>query len=157
MRVAAALLVLTAGVTAAAHHHKRPAQSEAPAPTSGTVQSVVREPLPGHRPPVFAVSRQRTRRSLRLVHDIGVSDVTMYCSTGNRNAAGRWPRIGDVAVLDRSIPFGTRLRIGPLGTFTVADWIGSGSRFDIFGGDDADCEQRALTFGRHHLDVAVAR
>ena len=76
----------------------------------------------------------------------------MYCATGSRNAAGLWPQLGDVAVIDRSIRFGTRLLIAGR-EYVVRDWIGSGSQFDIFGGDDAGCEQRALTFGRRHLRV----
>lgn len=83
-----------------------------------------------------------------------LADVTEYCATGSRNAAGRWPRIGDVAVLDRHIPFGTRVLIDGR-TFVVRDWIGSGSDFDIYGGSDSGCERRALVFGRRRLRVVV--
>lgn len=78
----------------------------------------------------------------------------MYCWTGSRNAAGRWPQIGDVAVLDRSIPFGTVVHIAGLGDYRVEDWVGYGTDFDIYGGA-GDCESRASNFGRQHLRVTV--
>lgn len=80
----------------------------------------------------------------------------MYCSTGNRNAAGRWPQIGDVATLDRSIPFGTRVHIEGMGDYVVEDRVGYGTDFDIYAGG-GDCESRASNFGRHHLRVTVYR
>lgn len=83
-------------------------------------------------------------------------DVTAYCATGDRNAAGLWPRIGDVAVLDRSIPFGTRLRIAGR-TFTVRDWIGHGSQVDIYMGAGAACEVAANRWGRQRLLVEEVR
>jgi 3D (Asp-Asp-Asp) domain-containing protein len=85
---------------------------------------------------------------------LGARDITQYCWTGNRNAAGRWPQLGDVAVLDRSIPFGTVVHIDGLGTYVVRDWIGHGSEFDIYAGR-GDCETRASNFGRQHRDVTV--
>ena len=78
----------------------------------------------------------------------------MYCWTGNRNAAGRWPQIGDVAVLDRSIPFGTLVHIAGHGDYRVEDWVGWDTDFDIYGGA-GDCESRASHFGRQHLRVTV--
>lgn len=163
-RLAMALLVTVAGVTAATHHqaHRRLTSQ------NDVLASVVplrasraqeRQPLP---PVNRAVSPRKARHDPRGVRGArpagvsGLSDVTMYCPTGNRNAAGRWPRIGDVAVLDRRIRFGTRLLIAGR-RYVVEDWIGSGSQFDIFGGDNAGCESRALAFGRQHLRVEVVR
>src|SRR5689334_13657127 len=99
--------------TLAAHHkHKTPTPGSAlasVAPGTETVRSLVREPVPPrHRAPV-RVSRRHTRPALHVVEGV-YADTTMYCATGNRNAAGQWPQLGDVAVMDRSIPFGTRVR-----------------------------------------------
>lgn len=85
------------------------------------------------------------------------ADITEYCATGSRNAAGRWPQIGDVAVLDRSIPFGTRVHIEGLGDYVVEDWVGYGTDFDIYAGGGGDCEAHASAFGRHHLRVYIYR
>lgn len=78
----------------------------------------------------------------------------MYCATGSHNAAGRWPQIGDVAVLDRSIPFGTRVHISGLGDYVVEDWVGYGTDFDIYGGA-GNCESNASTFGRQRHLVTI--
>lgn len=59
-----------------------------------------------------------------------------------------------VAVLDRGIPFGTRVRIEGMGTYVVEDWIGHGSQFDIYDGR-AGCEARAANFGRQHRQVWI--
>jgi 3D (Asp-Asp-Asp) domain-containing protein len=164
-RIALALIVTAAGITTVVHRHHRTPAPAASAQLASVLplrasRSRERQPLPGVKPqPSRGKARQHPlpiprQRDLRLVS--GLSDVTMYCSTGNRNAAGRWPRIGDVAVIDRAIKFGTRLLIAGR-TYIVEDWIGSGSQFDIFGGDDEGCEQRALAFGRQRLHVEVER
>lgn len=75
----------------------------------------------------------------------------MYCDTGSRTASGVWPEPGMVAVIDRSIPFGTRVAIDGMGTYTVEDWIGHGSEFDIF---THSC-RAADIFGRRHLRVTI--
>ena len=155
----AALLTVTSVGLVTVHHRKQPHHS-----SSATVvrlmpgrvsRSDVRRPLPGVEKP-----RRRApvrRPGPRFTPGSGaLASVTEYCSTGSRNAAGRRPHLGDVAVADRSIPFGTRVLIGRR-TYTVEDWIGWGSRYDIFGGDDPGCEQRALNFGRQHLRVVVER
>jgi len=155
-RLALAVVVAAAGLTAAiTHHPKRPVQvlSDGPAPE----HDILRASRDYPRPPLPHKPRHRVphrRRPVRPMTADALSDVTMYCATGNRNAAGRWPRLGDVAVLDRSIPFGTHVLIAG-DVYTVEDWIGSGSQFDIYGG--AGCEQRALQFGRKRLRVAVER
>jgi len=138
-------------------HPKRHGTASAPAsvtPLNRASRSEARPSLPvAHHAPKPKRHRQRPR--LQAVETL-YADTTMYCATGNRNAAGRWPQLGDVAVLDRSIPFGTRVNIAG-NVYRVEDWIGSGSRFDIFGGDDEGCEQRALNYGRRHLRVVVDR
>jgi 3D (Asp-Asp-Asp) domain-containing protein len=167
--VALALAATTAAsVTAiATHHHKHvtgPRAASALAPvvplTSRASRAHTREPSPpvksrthpGKGAPMLRV----LSRSARPAGGNGtLADVTMYCATGNRNAAGRWPELGDVAVMDRSIPFGTRVVIDG-NVYTVRDWIGWGSDFDIYGGD-AGCKQRAVNFGRRHLRVVVER
>ena len=157
---AAVLLTVTTGVTVVLSH-KRPAPVSSatlapviPFPDRAS-RSDVRRPLPGvekprRRAPVRRPGPHSTPGSGAL------ADVTAYCATGSRNAAGRWPQLGDVAVLDRSIPFGTRVLIDG-NAYTVEDWIGSGSSWDLFFGSDAGCEQRALNFGRQHLRVVVER
>lgn len=77
--------------------------------------------------------------------------ITGYCATGNRTASGKVPRPGMVATLDRRIPFGTRVRIDGVGTFTVEDRIGHSSEFDIFFGSCAEARQ----FGRKRLRVEI--
>lgn len=102
-------------------------------------------------------SRSRTRFTrtsdgdARGSVDLGVSDITMYCPTGNRTASDKWPRRGMVATISRSIPFGTRVLIDGLGTFTVEDRIGHGSEFDIF---TPSCDE-ADRFGRQHRRVTL--
>jgi hypothetical protein len=164
-RLALAVVVATAGITATVtHHHRRPvvASEQRPEPLRAS-RAQERQPLPGVNARMTSEGatphprRAPVRRGpSRPAPGSGLSDVTMYCATGNRNAAGRWPRLGDVAVFDRSIRFGTRLLIAGR-RYLVEDWIGSGSQFDIFGGDDDGCEHRALTFGRQHLLVQVIR
>lgn len=56
-----------------------------------------------------------------------------------------------VAVIDRSIPFGTQVYIAGLGTYTVEDWIGHGSEFDIFTHSCAEANR----FGRQHRRVSI--
>lgn len=156
-RLALACVITAAGIAAVVtHHHKR--QETQPAVSARPVTSPDR-PL---RTTPSAAGRS-TRRAPLPVHLAPVGsdwqrwlDVTEYCATGNRNAAGLWPQVGDVAVMDRSIPFGTRVLIDG-NVYIVRDWIGSGSDFDIYGGSDAGCEHRALVFGRRHLRVVVER
>jgi 3D (Asp-Asp-Asp) domain-containing protein len=109
-------------------------------------------------PPVVAPSGQPMTHSVipTITATSGIRhDITEYCWTGDRNAAGLWPQLADVAVLDRSIPFGTSVHIQGLGDYVVRDWIGSGSEYDIYAGRGAACEQRALAFGRQHRAVEV--
>ena len=144
-RLALALVITAAGAAAVHQLPKRPVVASAPhvgQPTFRDVPTITsrsarRAPLP---------AAPLTRGWQRWL------DITMYCRTGNRTASGTWPQVGDVAVYDRTIRFGTRLLIA-VNVYTVTDWIGHGSDVDIYGGDDAGCEQRALTFGRHHLPV----
>lgn len=144
-RVALAIVITAAGAAAVYQLPKRPVVASAPhvgQPTFSDVppmtsRSARRAPLPAATP---------VRGWQRWL------DVTMYCRTGNRTASGAWPRVGDVAVYDRTVRFGTRVLVAG-NVYTVADWIGHGSDIDIYGGDDAGCEQRALTWGRQHLRV----
>lgn len=78
-------------------------------------------------------------------------DITMYCDTGSRTASGKWPEPGMVATISRSIPFGTRVVIEGLGTYTVEDRIGHGSEFDLFTHSCAEAER----FGRKHRHVQI--
>ena len=89
----------------------------------------------------------------------GMWVITAYCSCrrccGKSNgitASGRKASAGTVAA-PRSLPFGTRLRIGNLGTFTVRDRGGSirGHRIDMWVSSHA----AALRFGRRTLRVEV--
>jgi 3D (Asp-Asp-Asp) domain-containing protein len=81
----------------------------------------------------------------------GLRDITKYCPTGNTTASGKWPRVGMVATLSRSIPFGTHILIEGLGEFVVEDRIGHGSEFDIF---TSSCAE-ARRFGRQHRRVTI--
>ena len=150
---ALALVVATAGVTTlVTHHHKRLGASSATLaeviPLRAT-RSLERTPLPGRSSsPKPTTPRQRAH--LATV-DLGYLDTTAYCPTGSRTASGTWPQVGDVAVLNRSIHFGTRLLIAG-NVYTVTDWIGHGSDVDLFF-DGPDCEQRALDYGRRRLHV----
>ena len=42
-----------------------------------------------------------------------------------------------------------------MGTYTVEDWVGWGTDFDIYAGGGSGCEARASAFGRRHLHVTV--
>ena len=101
-------------------------------------------------------SSNKTPRSVAPGRSLGVLDITAYCATGNRNAAGRWPRIGEIATLSRRIPFGTRIRIEGLGVFVVRDRVGHSSDVDLYMGA-AGCHSKAMRFGRRRLVVTVLR
>jgi 3D (Asp-Asp-Asp) domain-containing protein len=77
-------------------------------------------------------------------------DVTAYCG-GGTTASGRQVYEGEVATIRRDVPFGTRVRIGDLGTFVVEDRIGHGSEFDVY---MSSCS-RADEFGRRRLTVEL--
>lgn len=81
----------------------------------------------------------------------GLHDVTKYCPTGNTTASGKQPRVGMVATISRSIPFGTHVFIEGLGEFVVEDRIGHGSEFDIFTNSCAEANR----FGRQHRRVTI--
>lgn len=66
-------------------------------------------------------------------------------------ASGGQTHQGVVAVIDYSIPFGTRVYIDGIGTFTVEDHIGAHSDFDIW---MPDCGA-AYRFGRKHRKVTI--
>lgn len=57
--------------------------------------------------------------------------VTCYDS-GTITASGKRVREGMVAVIDYSIPFGTKVTVDSFGTFVVEDHIGHGSQIDIY-------------------------
>lgn len=131
----------------------RASRSRSVTPTPATVTHVTR-PQPVHK----AVDKPRhphvaaTRRA-QVPASVGgrVYDITMYCDTGSRTASGKWPEPGMVATASRSIPFGTRIVIEGLGTYTVEDRIGHGSDFDLF---THSCSQ-ARIFGRQHKKVSI--
>lgn len=166
-RAILALVVTTvASVTVLSHHHRRPhpvALALVP-PLPLTVRASRGEPrlplLPVRTVPSSG-AQGATRHHVRPSRPAGAAahllSVTAYCKTGSRTASGTWPQIGDAAVLNRSIPFGTRLQVDG-NVVTVRDWVGHGADVDLFFGNDAGCEQRALTFGRKRLRVVeVAR
>lgn len=59
--------------------------------------------------------------------------VTQYTWTGYRTASGQWPYWGECAA-DPTIPFGARIVVKGLGTFTVLDRGSAvyGAHIDIF-------------------------
>lgn len=170
-RLAVALTLIAGSITAVLHGDDKPPArplSDASAPEHILVARD-RASRDETRPPLRPSKRFRNpaKATPRPVSDhvrrgrpAGVAalnaDVTAYCATGSRNAAGRWPQLGDVAVRDRSIPFGTHVLIDGR-NFVVEDWIGSGSDFDLYFGAGPDCERRALAFGRRHERVVVER
>ena len=97
---------------------------------------------------------KKATADLQPGRSLGVLDITAYCWTGNRNAAGSWPQQGEVATLSRRIPFGTRIRIAGIGVFVVRDRIGHSSDVDIYMGREG-CHSRAIAFGRRRLEVVV--
>lgn len=83
---------------------------------------------------------------------VGRLTVTAYCSTGSRNAAGKWPSVGTAA--GNAWPLGTRLHVAGVGDVVVEDRSAPGATdVDVFLGDDAGCEARAVAFGRRALLV----
>lgn len=100
---------------------------------------------------VRASADVQRKRISGLGYPSGLRDITKYCPTGNTTASGKWPRVGMVATLSRSIPFGTRVVIEGLGEFVVEDRIGHGSEFDIFTNSCAEADR----FGRQHRRVTV--
>lgn len=99
-----------------------------------------------HRQPLVSPRARRSPESHRW-------DTTAYCATGHRTASGVWPAVGMAATLDRTIPFGTRLRVPGYGVVTVQDRIGHGSQLDIYLGTGAACDHAARTWGRRHLTI----
>jgi 3D (Asp-Asp-Asp) domain-containing protein len=57
------------------------------------------------------------------------------------------------ATLDRTIPFGTRLRVPGFGVVVVTDRIGHGSDLDLYLGSSPGCARAARAWGRRHLVV----
>lgn len=113
------------------------------------VASRLEPPAPTPLPTPHRASRSHPRPVLRTHH----MDVTAYCSTGNRTASGVWPGPGMAATLDRSIPFGTRLRVPGFGVVTVTDRVGHGSDLDLYLGSSPACARAARAWGRRHLVV----
>jgi 3D (Asp-Asp-Asp) domain-containing protein len=84
-----------------------------------------------------------------------VVDVTMYCYTGSRNAAGNWPTVGTAA--GNAWPLGTHLHVEGVGVVVIEDRSAPGATgVDLYGGSDAGCEARAAAWGRRYLNVRVA-
>jgi hypothetical protein len=133
----------------ASRDYWRPAHVDRPHPVAP--RRVVRPHAPAPRVAVPARRPAVHRSTGGHWVALGTRNVTQYCWTGNRNSAGRWPALGDVAVLDRGIRFGTRVRISGQ-VYVVRDWVGHGTDFDIYAGRGA-CESRALSYGRHHTTV----
>lgn len=134
--------------TRVVHVTPSPTSSPTPAPTHRTRHH-------RHKHREHAASRSAPRVTPAPVPAApsggNVLDITAYCPTGNRNAAGLWPQSGDVATLDRSVPFGARLHIEGIGWFVVHDRIGYGSDVDIYMPSCAD----AVQFGRQHRRVVI--
>jgi 3D (Asp-Asp-Asp) domain-containing protein len=78
----------------------------------------------------------------------GEYDVTNYCVAGTMSD-GHHTHVGAVAVLDRAIPFGTKLSIDSH-VYIVEDHVGHGTDFDIF---NPSCAS-AMSFGREHVMVS---
>lgn len=123
----------------------------APVATRQPITSTGINALPPSPTPSPVVSRaSRSRSAGRQV----TLDITAYCWTGNRTASGAWPELGHAAVLDRSIPFGTRMEVPGIGVVTVTDRIGHSSGLDIYMGREG-CQARAEQFGRQRLTVTL--
>ena len=92
-----------------------------------------------------AASRSQLRAS--------IAQVTMYCYTGSRNAAGKWPTVGTAAA--NAYPLGTRLHVEGVGVVTVEDRSApNATDVDVYGGSDSGCAARAAAFGRRLLHVS---
>lgn len=146
----------------------------APVPFNGCVEPlchiVVATPAPTKAPKPRAAPSPASRSRSTPVQKagdkiVGTQDVTSYC-TGTTTWSGRAPRDGMVAVLDRSIPMYSKVRItGKIRgtaaqrafgtyydrTFTVTDHIGHGSDVDIY---MTSCS-RGRAWGRQHLKITV--
>ena len=89
------------------------------------------------------------------------STVTAFCPcvrctgqwSGGPTASGIMPRAGITVAAPRSIPFGTRVRIGDLGVFVVQDRLAKryDNRFDVF----MESHATARAFGKRSLKVTV--
>jgi 3D (Asp-Asp-Asp) domain-containing protein len=120
-----------------------PVATRQPVTSTGTNAA---PPTPTPSPVASRASRSRSTGT--------TLDVTAYCWTGNRTASGAWPELGHAAVLDRSIPFGTRIEVPGMGVVTVTDRIGHSSGLDIYMGREG-CQARAQQFGRQRLIVTL--
>jgi 3D (Asp-Asp-Asp) domain-containing protein len=101
--------------------------------------------------------RPSTSRSLhRRPVPIRLLQITGYCYTGSRNAAGNWPTVGTAAA--NAYPLGTRLHVESYGTVTVEDRSAVGSTdVDLYLGSDSGCQSRAIAWGRRLLHVTESR
>lgn len=104
------------------------------------------------RAALIARDKARASRSRRVpgVATGALHKITMYCING-RTASGKATSSGMVATRDRNIPFGTKIVIDGLGTFTVEDRIGYGSEYDIW---TPSCST-AISFGRKFRRVTI--
>lgn len=151
VRASLALTLIATGATVLHFHHRNPASSATSVAPTGTVLSLVREPVPPRRRAPVRATRRHTRPALRVVQG-ALLDVTAYCPTGNRTASGEWPHAGGAA--SNLFPLGTHLRVGNLGEYVVNDRVGYGTDVDLFF-EGPECDDRALAFGRKHLRVVV--
>jgi 3D (Asp-Asp-Asp) domain-containing protein len=110
---------------------------------------------PPRRTPAKPRLAPRRRHAKPIRHRRHTLVVTAYCWTGNRTASGAWPGPRSAATLDRSIPFGTRLRVAGVGELIVDDRIGHGSDVDVYLGAGPTCERAAELFGRRELTVVI--
>ena len=80
-----------------------------------------------------------------------VMNVSAYCHSGNRTAAGKWPQVGRAAA--DHLPFGSRVTLPDGRVLTVTDRFGGGysNRLDIFMNSEQECWQ----FGRQWLKCKV--
>lgn len=139
--------------------------SDPAAPVEGTAPRAS-QPLPDASTLNGAAKARSPRREARSSHerasrsDVRVLrkgqrlDITAYCWTGSRNAAGDWPTVGTAAA--NGYPLGTHLLIGGIGEVVVADRSAPGATdVDVYLGRGPACEQRARAFGRQLRTVEV--
>ena len=85
-----------------------------------------------------------------------MASITQYAATGNRNAAGLWPQVGDVAC-PRSIKLGTKVEIGGK-TYTCRDrtarWVEKKfpNTFDIY---SEGTRTEMLKWGRRNMKIKI--
>lgn len=100
---------------------------------------------------IYELEKTRQLETLDVVSENETATVTAYTWTGNKNAAGRYPQVGDVAC-PRSVELGTRIKITDK-EYVCTDRTAKkyDGRYDIY----MNTRSEAVQWGKQRLNVDI--